>query len=387
MTDQSSSSAKSSSTTSLKLNLYPSSQPVDPETAVRCATGIRTSTAACIRTEPTSASLAVLLACVLPRTSTSTAAPALTRMCPTSASAARTHHFGGILESPVVLLCAGTSMPLSPPPMIPMPTHALLPAEPCPGLSLELIQKQEQDFHMDADKTPLGFAPSQPRGFTPLGFAPHPQDASPFSSPRELDNLELDLYSDPGTDSDMSDLDLGGAYGAPSPLRSFASLPSPDLDNLELNMELTPAPSSSRRSATPLPPSPFPSTFPSSTAEHTADPPPALAPNRANALLLDLPPAPPVTALPPSPLNVLGPAALAMLLVLRVRTVAAPTLALATASTSAAGAIGRGTLEYELRWSVPRDAGKPRRRRKRAKEVGREVEALREKGGGGGEAM
>ncbi|KAJ7490898.1 hypothetical protein FB451DRAFT_627109 [Mycena latifolia] len=507
------------------------------------------------------------------------------------------HHFGGILDSPVVLLRGGTSMPLSPPPTIPTPTHALPPAELYPGLSLEPISEQEQDFlperehesqqepallspispewttcrrpegglctleeddeeedacvlmrypfrasadvhvdrgadaqdedddheddvlrgacafgrpalppldipghqahapadldlgpadlgvllgfqsthtpmsdeaepallgfagtpmtdegadaplyhheqgallgfqdeamrgdgfpadadvpmyhphenddvflgfpcvqpmDMDEAKTPLGFAPPQPRGFTPLGFAPHAHGASPFSSPfsspRELDDLELDLYSDPGTDSDMSDYGDGGAYGAPSPLRSFASLPSPDLDDLELDMELAPAPSPSRRSATPLPallPSEelFPSTFPSATAEHMAeDPLPAPPPDPANALLLDLPPAPPAAAFPPSPLDALGPAALAArlppgvppaeleaLLALRARAAAALAHALATASTSAAGGVGRGTLEYELRRSVPRDVGEPRRRRKRAKEVGREVEAL-----------
>ncbi|KAJ7499591.1 hypothetical protein FB451DRAFT_1429514 [Mycena latifolia] len=128
------------------------------------------------------------------------------------------------------------------------------------------------------------------------------------------------------TDSDMSGLGLGGAYGAPSPLRSFASLPSPDLDDLELNMELT---RHRQRHAGPRAPP-----FPSSTAEHTADPPPALAPDRANALMLYLPPAPPVAALLPSPLDALGPAALATLLALRARAAAALTHALATASTS-----------------------------------------------------
>ncbi|KAJ7467005.1 hypothetical protein FB451DRAFT_1401857 [Mycena latifolia] len=272
---------------------------------------------------------------------------------------------------------------------------------------------------------PLGFAL-----VLPLAFAPHPHPhLSLFSSPASSHATSTTSSSTSTTPHDMSDLGLGGAYGAPSPLRSFASLSS-GLDNLQLDMELAPKPSPSRRSTTPLSALP-PSSFPSSTAEHTADPPPAPAPDHTNVLLLDLPPAPPTAALPPSPLNTLGPAArlppgvpppqssrcswrgrphtrachceyerrwgvgrgtleeveALVGLVLGVLPTsqqasaasssssasASAALAHATASASATVGVGRRTLEYEQWWSVPRDTGEPRRRRKRAKEVGREV--------------
>ncbi|KAJ7499592.1 hypothetical protein FB451DRAFT_1549163 [Mycena latifolia] len=66
MTDQSNLARNEIQLYHMKLNLCPSSQPVDLETAVRRATGIRTSTVwICIA--PTSASPTVLLACVLLR--------------------------------------------------------------------------------------------------------------------------------------------------------------------------------------------------------------------------------------------------------------------------------------------------------------------------------
>ncbi|KAJ7437944.1 hypothetical protein FB451DRAFT_1416525 [Mycena latifolia] len=121
--------------------------------------------------------------------------------------------------------------------------------------------------------------------------------------------LELDRYSGPGTGSDMSDLGLGGAYGAPSPLRSFASLSS-DLVDLELDMELAPEPSPSRRSATPLPALPGPRSPLHPQFHGGAHGGPAASTGTRPRECAGARPSP-TAALPPSPLDMLmlGPAA------------------------------------------------------------------------------
>ncbi|KAJ7462478.1 hypothetical protein FB451DRAFT_1404277 [Mycena latifolia] len=128
--------------------------------------------------------------------------------------------------------------------------------------------------------------------------------------PRKLDDLELDFYSDPSTDLDKSGLGLGGAYGAPSLLRSFASLPFPDLDDLELDIGAR-AHASPRRHSRPR----------RSTLD--AGRPPQSSKRSWHC----------------------AHAAVAL------------TRALATANTNAAGGVARGTLEYE-----PRDPGEAQAR-------------------------
>jgi hypothetical protein len=228
---------------------------------------------------------------------------------------------------------------------------------------------------------------------------------------------------DASSESDLDDLDFGmdlspgpSSY-SPSPLRSFASLPSPDLDDLDLDMDLGPglgmSPSPSRRCVASLPSfdesdSPyydFSDTDRSSDSSESSDlsmsPPPPHSPPlptvgvspqspHPNALCLDLPvdtllpkPAP-----PPSILDAYSPSELAARLppnfseneltaLLAVRTRAHIALAACTAAPPPSTTSGLSlALDHELRRTVPRDAGEPRRRRKRAKELGREVDAL-----------
>ncbi|KAJ7494299.1 hypothetical protein B0H11DRAFT_931570 [Mycena galericulata] len=251
----------------------------------------------------------------------------------------------------------------------------------------------------------LGFPGSMPPieedkdATSPLGFMP----LSPTSSFRDSESSESDL--------DDLDLDMGmstaSSYASPS-LRSFASLPSPDLDDLDLDMDLGPgigmSPSPSRRCVASLP-SFDESEFHGFCYPEQSDPigpldpdvdvsmsPPHSPPATiANALLLDLPAAPPPAPLKtPSILDALTPDALFALLpagyplaeltaLLDVRRRAGIALAALQpapqASGPAAAALTRG-LDHELRRTVPRDSGEPRRRRKRAKELGREVDAL-----------
>ncbi|KAJ7689866.1 hypothetical protein B0H17DRAFT_602651 [Mycena rosella] len=226
--------------------------------------------------------------------------------------------------------------------------------------------------------------------------------SSPFSSPESLPDFYSDSDSDASSISDLADMDdldmdmdmdLDLASPHASPLRAFASLPSPDLDDLDLGADLgfagpAASPSPSRRAAAPLPAFDAEPFFPACGvfAPDAANLPtdPDLTPS--NALLLDLP-APPAAPGAPSPLAALSPAQLAArlppgyppaelhaLLAVRHRAAAALARALADASPPAPGVAGG--LEYELRKNVPRDAGEPRRRRKRAKEMGREVDAL-----------
>ncbi|KAF7359034.1 hypothetical protein MSAN_01244100 [Mycena sanguinolenta] len=242
---------------------------------------------------------------------------------------------------------------------------------------------------------------------------PSPSSSRDFdstSSESDLDDLDFGLDSSPGPSSH-----------SPSPLRSFASLPSSDLDDLDLDMDLGPglgmSPSPSRRSVASLPSfddsepyifsdfSSYETDSSSSSSYEGADellegspdpsmamamsPPPNVPPQ--NALCLDLPidatsaKAPP----PPSILDAFTPEELAERLppylpqseldaLLGVRTRARIALAecsAAPAQPSGPDSVGL-SLDLELRRTVPRDAGEPRRRRKRAKALGREVDAI-----------
>ncbi|KAJ7071802.1 hypothetical protein B0H15DRAFT_87849 [Mycena belliarum] len=290
------------------------------------------------------------------------------------------------------------------------------------------VQSMEEERYTDAPLRFMSYRPAtadisiyQDRGL--LGFpgkqlidetmdvshelmSPFFSSPSSSSSSSPLDDLD-ELYSDDDTKMHVDEWD---SY-APTPLRSFASLPAPELDELGLDTDLGPgfgeSPSPSRWCASPLPaftshdecdeafPMPLPDEPPSpygggSDSSMSQIPPPS--PSRGNALLLDLPPAPPSAAPAPSPLDAysadelaarlppgIPPTELDALLALRARAADALAQAVADAA-SGAGATNAdmcgGTLEYELRRHAPRDAGEPRRRRKRAKEVGREVEAL-----------
>ncbi|KAJ7827455.1 hypothetical protein B0H13DRAFT_2119463 [Mycena leptocephala] len=390
------------------------------------------------------------------------------------------YQYGGILDSPVVLMKAPTQTLLSPPPTIPTPTHALPPSDanssPDAQFSSLLLPIPEQEspsprptqsqllspispewttsrktedlftvddsgdcvlmsqpptgafdfsFTADVDDDVLGSARSFGRpalhsldipmfhgqatakdlmhedsavqgvllGFH--GVMPHlieeGEDAtSPFEYMPPSPSSSRDF--DASSESDLDDLDFGmdlspgpSSY-SPSPLRSFASLPSPDLDDLDLDMDLGPglgmSPSPSRRCVASLPSfdesdSPyydFSDTDRSSDSSESSDlsmsPPPPHSPPlptvgvslqspHPNALCLDLPvdtllpkPAP-----PPSILDAYSPSELAARL--------PPNFP-----------ENELTALLALRRTVPRDAGEPRRRRKRAKELGREVDAL-----------
>ncbi|KAJ7290240.1 hypothetical protein C8J57DRAFT_1705682 [Mycena rebaudengoi] len=223
-----------------------------------------------------------------------------------------------------------------------------------------------------------------------FGYTP-PSPSSPFRDlkPSDLDDLDMDYQP---------------FYASPS-LRSFASLPSPDLDDLELDMDIGPgmgmSPSPSRRCVASLPsfddedidfsnfaydtslePIDFDMSSPSASSSSSFSPQTSPLPSpHFNALLLDLP-APDATAIQssktPSVLDTLSTAELAALLpagyppaeldgLLGVRERAGEALAAALSSSPSSPTLGQDT---------PRDAGEPRRRRKRAKELTREVDAL-----------
>ncbi|KAJ6630384.1 hypothetical protein B0H10DRAFT_984840 [Mycena sp. CBHHK59/15] len=410
------------------------------------------------------------------------------------------YQYGGILDSPVVLMSAPTPTPLSPPPTIPTPTHALPPsdahsyedeAQPFSSLlqpipeheSPRLPQTQllspispewtthhkpEEDL-FGADDSSGCVLMSQPhKSAYDYAFAPGEDDdvlagAPPFGRPalRPLDipmyeappnKMQVDqgvLLGFPGVvldegheddanspfefmppspfspicDLDFSESDLDGldldmdlgtgpsSYTSPS-LRSFASLPSPDLDDLDLDMDLCPgigmSPSSpSRRYVASLPsfdasahseafpdfdysPSPYDTsaaTADTDLAMSSPDAPPSLLPTphpSANALLLDLP-APTLDNKPPALLDTFSPeelverlppgyplAELEGLLAVRRRAGVALAAALSSSSSTFPSAPALGVRAQEK----PRDSGEPRRRRKRAKELGREVDAL-----------
>ncbi|KAJ7184632.1 hypothetical protein C8R46DRAFT_1026507 [Mycena filopes] len=221
---------------------------------------------------------------------------------------------------------------------------------------------------------------------------------------QELDPLDLDM-----------ELGLGfGMSASPSPRRrAVARLPDDD-DELEL------APSFSfgggsgfdfgERDEAPVEVDPAPLWGQQQDADVA---PSGSTDGDGNALHLELPlPLPPsAKAPPPSILDAYTPAELGALLppspgsvearagmeaeltgllAVRARARVALALASASASTSAASNTAPATsgssassssttatvLDHELRRTVPRDAGEPRRRRKRAKELGREVDAL-----------
>ncbi|KAJ7119160.1 hypothetical protein C8R44DRAFT_189451 [Mycena epipterygia] len=423
------------------------------------------------------------------------------RNVPLPAAARQQQHYqyGGILDSPLVLVRPPTG-PLSPPPTIPTPTHALPPSDAQDALCSSLLQpipehqspnpsqsqllspispewttnrKPEEDL-FGTDDTGDCVLMSQPPGSAyDYRFTEHGDDdllagVASYGRPA-LRPLDIPMYHDLGTqkpmhedpehgillgfpgvmsdliededaaspfdstpsspsssfrdfetsDSDLDDLDLDmdldvgpSSYGSPS-LRSFASLPSPDLDDLDLDMDLGPglgmSPSPSRRCVASLPSFDesecirddfFFATDPSHQDESLElldismsppqSPPSALPTPHANSLLLELPAQdskPPKT---PSILDALSPAYLSSLLpaaggypqaeldaLLDVRRRAAITLDALYSSTDGAFPSASGlTLDHELRRTVPRDSGEPRRRRKRAKELGREVDAL-----------
>ncbi|KAF8209365.1 hypothetical protein K438DRAFT_1810896 [Mycena galopus ATCC 62051] len=400
---------------------------------------------------------------------------------PAAPAAARyqQHHFGGVLDSPVVLMKAPGHTLWSPPPTIPIPTHALPPADALDAsfllpiaeqyepqsrspkqllspISPDLAPRKPEDvfavdeagdcvlmsqpsgayedydsFAADVDDDilsnagafgrpalhPLDIPRYRTKGVLPMHEL-HDEDAagqsgvllgfhgvmpqqlieggednatSPFEymppSPSSLRDFDFDSSSpSSASESDLDDLDLkfdmgsscGSGWGAgpssysPSPLRSFASLPSPDLDDLDLDMDLGPglgmSPSPSRRSHAP-----------------------------GNALCLDLPAGALPQKAPPAPsiLDAFSPAQLAARLsasfpqaervevlqaeldaLLAVRERAHVALAACTAAPPSSSAESSLALDHELRRTVPRDAGEPRRRRKRAKELGREVDAI-----------
>ncbi|KAJ6606012.1 hypothetical protein DFH09DRAFT_1066913 [Mycena vulgaris] len=303
-----------------------------------------------------------------------------------------------------------------------------------PGVLLGFPGAQRIEEHEDFHARAYRHQHTSARATSPLSAMTTSGPSSPASSLRDFEPLDdLDLYSsDSDVDVDMADGDgdgdeYGYGYGgmgmdmhASSPLRSFASLPSPDLDDLDLDLEMMapPPPSPARRGSAALPPSssssaffPFPSSSHSNFDDATdaidtpfsfsapspfpAEPPTAPlyananpAPGTPNALLLDLPlpaakpPAPSILdALAPAQLRApvgLPQAELDALLAVRRRASAALVQAMedsSSASNSSSSPSG-SQLEYELRRTVPRDAGEPRRRRKRAKELGREVDAL-----------
>ncbi|KAJ7684275.1 hypothetical protein DFH06DRAFT_1354073, partial [Mycena polygramma] len=231
---------------------------------------------------------------------------------------------------------------------------------------------------------------------------PSPSSSRDFDSASESDLDDLDLSMDVSTSP-------GPSSYSPSPLLSFDPLPSPDLlDDLDFDMALGPglgmSPSPSRRSVACLPDceqddfawstewsdagasSDTPSLTMSTSPPHS---PPHAFP--VNALCLELPadPLPSKAPPPPSILDAFSPADLALRLppglpdfeltaLLAVRARAYTTLAACTAGPPPCGAPGdlSLSLDHELRRTVPRDTGEPRRRRKRAKELGREVDAL-----------
>ncbi|KAJ7071070.1 hypothetical protein C8F01DRAFT_413473 [Mycena amicta] len=191
------------------------------------------------------------------------------------------------------------------------------------------------------------------------------------------------------------DLDSACQWLHSSPtLLSFPSLPSPELDDLNLDMDLGPGPgmsvSPSRRSVTSLPlfdESDYAYELESPQHALTISPPESPAPSlMPNALCLGLDVS--VDHIPnkrPSILDAFTSAELRARLppylpqeeldgLLSVRARAHATLAECVAAPPASCA--PTILDHELRRNVPRDAGEPRRRRKRAKELGLEADAL-----------
>ncbi|KAF7306892.1 hypothetical protein MIND_00481700 [Mycena indigotica] len=360
--------------------------------------------------------------------------------------------FGGLLDSPIVLIKANPQPPLSPPPTIPtLPLElphlietqpqllspispewssneddvqlydSVLMSQPFardftdhayslsfssnddddaatsfPPLNIPMYQPPGVNCFIDEDESCPEFYPDSPTSSdatssvdsfppSPL-FSPH-LDYFPPSPSQSLRKLE-------GIDSITSD---GPSWLHRSPtLLSFGSLPSPELDVLDLDMDLglgfgmSPAPS--RRSVTCLPS--LDETDGVSLSEIPQEsidlPTPPISPllnttDQSNALCLDLPVDSPPPSKAPSILDTFSSEELAMrrpshlpqeeldgLLSIRAR--AQTTLAECAAAPPAS--CSPTILDHELRRSVPRDAGEPRRRRKRAKELGKEVDAL-----------
>ncbi|KAJ7604125.1 hypothetical protein FB45DRAFT_64483 [Roridomyces roridus] len=406
------------------------------------------------------------------------------------------HQFGGILDSPVVYIGAsGASTLPSPPPTIPISTHALPPAdtidthlrEPVPSSSLlQPILEHDHESEPHPGQSQL-LSPISPEWttnrkpgdgddmFTAAVDAHSPSDcvlmsqpseggysyddeildtAAPFGRPA-LRPLDIPSYHDPDTmlqgdasgrgvllgfpgvtpllqieqDKDVATSpfeymplsplspfpsDYSSSVGSDSddfefgsPLRSFTFLPSPELDDLDIDMDLGPAAamSPSRRCVASLPSleddeTVLDFTFDQPDSQEPVDvsmasPPsspsmdlPTTDPSN-NTLLLDLPPPGHASSSKtPSILDAHTPETLVALLppdyppaeleaLLGVRQRARLTLAeLQQQSTFGGGRVESCGLDDELRRSVPRDSGEPRRRRKRAKEVGKEVDAL-----------
>ncbi|KAF7314950.1 hypothetical protein MIND_00009000 [Mycena indigotica] len=293
-----------------------------------------------------------------------------------------THTIGGILDSPIVhtkTTSSAASLPLSPPPTITPPTRALPHATlllPIPELSgsyrlseVQLLSPispewPDQSFgdsidgansvlmsvggYLEAaggdhsDQTDFAESPSPP---SPFWSSPEsdPMPLSPAPSFRELDEEPPWIYSSPK-------------------LMAFASLPASDLDDLDIDMECGPGPgglaSPSRRSVSSLPmfeddDLDLPSISPPSN--NTSD----------NALCLDLPQAHPRTKTPY--VSILDGFTAAEL-------VDRLPQALVQSELEELLAV-RGRAQSTIT-ELAASTGQPKLRRKRAKELARETDAL-----------
>nr|GAT44155.1 predicted protein [Mycena chlorophos] len=190
---------------------------------------------------------------------------------------------------------------------------------------------------------------------------------SPLSSDFEDDGLGLGFLSD----------DPSWPRSSPK-LLTFGSFPWPELDDLDIEMDMPGTlPSPSRRSVSSLPSLFDEGEIPELVAEAVED-----SPLVSNALCLDVLESPPSKRF--SILDSFTPAELSarnsklpqdqLDSLLAVRSRAQATLAECAALPPSE--CPPTILGHELRRSVPRDAGEPRRRRKRAKELHKEIEAL-----------
>ncbi|KAF7327970.1 hypothetical protein MKEN_00377200 [Mycena kentingensis (nom. inval.)] len=362
------------------------------------------------------------------------------------------HRFGGILDSPLVLMKAPApaeagattstieGWPLSPPLTIITPTLELPPQQQqqqllspispeWPASSAPLFAA---DLDTDAEAGSVLMARAgedaigvRSRSLSPLDITMQPSlhgvmddDYESFVPPSPTHTLSTlsSLSSGPPSPEDLfhfppspapslrhlSDADSLSPHqshtwlplSASPKLVTFASLsaPSPDLDDLDLDMDDVAfgpgsSPSPSRRLVSSLP-----MFDDDDTMDWEDDAPTPHAEDHSFGLGLDLPAdALPSKPPPPSMLDPYSPTTLAALLpadlpreefdaLVGVRARAQATLA-ECASSSSAGwnrpdPEGALVIDHELRKSVPRDAGEPRRRRKRAKELVREADAL-----------